>query len=235
MSALIIAPGFVAWAEGGVVRAERFLPEGADAAAALPALAADLMAGAPPPALIAVLVGPGRFTGLRAGLALAHGLALGGGASLVGVSVAEAVAAMGPDVEGRMLWVATASGRDRLFLERDGGVAALAPADLPPPAGPVAVAGDAAPLAAAILAAREADVRLTAVRAPSAPGILAAAERRAAGHLPPRPVLPLYVEPPETRAPATPPRPPPVPDTPPGASPGAPPGAPRGGRPPSGR
>ncbi len=42
---------------------------------------------------VAVTLGPGSFTGLRAALALAHGLALAAGVTLIGVTVFEALAA----------------------------------------------------------------------------------------------------------------------------------------------
>ena len=42
--------------------------------------------------LVAVTVGPGSFTGIRAALALAHGLALAAGVPVIGVTVGEALA-----------------------------------------------------------------------------------------------------------------------------------------------
>jgi tRNA threonylcarbamoyl adenosine modification protein YeaZ len=152
--------------------------------------------------LIAVTVGPGSFTGIRAGLALAHGIALAAGVPLVGVSVGEALADAFPHLGRRALWCAIDSRRGRIFLERDGVVAAMATDDLPRPEGPVAVAGDAAPAVAARLAARDVDVMLTDARLPMARHIAMVAQRRAAGELPPRAAQPLYVDPPEARLPA---------------------------------
>jgi tRNA threonylcarbamoyladenosine biosynthesis protein TsaB len=177
-------------------------------AALLPALAQQVLAEAAvaPPQLdlIAVTVGPGSFTGLRAGLALAHGIALAAGVKLVGVSVGEALAEALPHLGRRTLWSAIDSRRRRIFLERDGQVAALALDDLPRPEGPVAVAGDAAIAVAARLAAREVDVMLTDARLPLARHIALVGARRLAGELPPRAAQPIYVDPPEARLPLEP-------------------------------
>lgn len=160
--------------------------------------------------LIAVTVGPGSFTGIRSGVALAHGLALAAGRPLVGVSVGEALAAALSQVTDRVVWSAIDSRRGRVFLEQDGTVTACRLDALPDPPGPVALAGDAAREVAARLAARDHDVLLTAVRLPEPLHIAQAARRRAAGLLPPRAAQPLYVDPPEVRLPAGGLRPPPV-------------------------
>jgi tRNA threonylcarbamoyladenosine biosynthesis protein TsaB len=177
-------------------------------AALLPAMVQAVLveaAVAPPQLdLIAVTVGPGSFTGLRAGIALAHGIALAAGAELVGISVGEALAEALPHLGRRTLWSAIDSRRRRIFLERDGQVAALAMDDLPWPDGPVAVAGDAAIAVAARLAAREVDVMLTDARLPLARHIALVGARRAAGELPPRAAQPIYVDPPEARLPLQP-------------------------------
>jgi tRNA threonylcarbamoyladenosine biosynthesis protein TsaB len=176
-------------------------------AALLPMLANTVLAeaGIAPPMLdlVAVTVGPGSFTGLRAGLALAHGIALGSGIPVVGVSVGEALAEAFPRLGRRELWSAIDSRRGRIFLERKGIVVAMALEDLPHPQGPVAVAGDAAISVAAWLAAREIDVMLTDARLPMARHVALVGERRLAGELPPREAQPIYVDPPEARPPAT--------------------------------
>lgn len=161
--------------------------------------------------LIAVTVGPGSFTGIRAGLALAHGLALAAGRKLVGVSVGEALAEALPPLPGRTLWSAIDSRRGRVFLERAGDVAAFLLDSLPDPPGPLALAGDAAIEVAARLAARGRDVMLTGARLPAPLPIARAACRRARGELPARAAQPLYVDPPEVRLPPGGLRPPPVP------------------------
>lgn len=151
---------------------------------------------------VAVTVGPGSFTGLRAGLALAHGIGLAAGIPVIGVTVGEALCAALTPVPGRQVWVAIDSRRGRVFLERDGLVAAHALDALPDPAGPVAVAGDAAIAVAARLAARGSNVMLTDVRLPEARFVAMAALQRHAGLLPALDAQPLYVDPPEARLPA---------------------------------
>lgn len=152
--------------------------------------------------LVAVTVGPGSFTGLRAALALAAGIGLAAAVPVVGVTVGEALAEALPHLGGRALWVAIDSRRDRVFLERDGGVIAVALDRLPPAGGRVAVAGDAAITVAARLAARGDDVMLTDARRPLPRHIALVGRGRASGALPPRPAQPLYVDPPEARLPA---------------------------------
>jgi tRNA threonylcarbamoyladenosine biosynthesis protein TsaB len=160
--------------------------------------------------LVAVTVGPGSFTGIRAGLALAHGIALAAGIPVVGVTVGEALADSLPHLGDRRLWSAIDSKRGRVFLERDGAIAAFPLDALPLPEGKVAVAGDAAIAVASRLAARDADVMLTDARLPLARHIAVVGERRFRGMLPPLPAQPLYVDPPEAKLPAGGLRPPPA-------------------------
>jgi tRNA threonylcarbamoyladenosine biosynthesis protein TsaB len=152
--------------------------------------------------LVAVTVGPGSFTGIRAGLALAYGVGCAAGIPIVAVTVGEALADSLPYLGERQLWSVIDSKRRRVFLERDDNVIAIPLDELPFPSGRVAIAGDAAPAVAAMLAARDADVMLTDARLPMARHIAVVGERRLAGELPPRPALPLYVDPPEARLPA---------------------------------
>jgi len=162
--------------------------------------------------LIAAGVGPGSFTGVRAGLALAHGIGVAGDVPVIGVTVGEALGAALPNLGGRALWVAIHSRRGRVYLERDGVFASFALDDLPlpPPGMAVAVAGDAANALASVLAARGADVMLTSARHAMPRHVAAMAERRLRGELPPCPALPLYSEPPRVTAAAAGPRPPPL-------------------------
>ena len=192
-------------------------------AAVLPAMAREVLAEAGGALdLVGVTVGPGSFTGIRAGLALAHGIALAAGVPVAGVTVGEAIAEALPHLGVRELWVATRGRRGHIFLERhafleriptgrDGVIASFPLAALPAAAGPVAVAGEAANEVAARLAARGTDVMLTDARfAPPVP-LAAVAARRQAGGVPPRPAQPVYVDPPEAHPPAGGLRPPPGP------------------------
>jgi tRNA threonylcarbamoyladenosine biosynthesis protein TsaB len=198
----------------GVVRAERCEEGGRGYATVLPALVRETLreAGLHAAALdgVAVTVGPGSFTGIRAALALAHGIALAVGRPVLGVTVAEALADAVPECNGRALWVAIDSRRQRVFLHRgEGDFFPVALDALPCPAGPIAVAGDAAGAVAARLGARGADVTLTDARMPLARHVAAVGARRLAGALAPLAAQPLYVDPPEARLPAGGLRPPP--------------------------
>jgi tRNA threonylcarbamoyl adenosine modification protein YeaZ len=64
---------------------------------------------------IIVGVGPGSFTGIRVGLAAAHGLAIGWGSDLSGMSSLGLIAA------GRQLAVAVIGGHGELFVQEFGG------------------------------------------------------------------------------------------------------------------
>lgn len=139
--------------------------------------------------LVAVIVGPGSFTGLRASIALAHGIGLASGAPVLGVTVGAALAQDGPPV-----WAAIDSKRGRVFLERDGRVESVALDQLPLPPGPIALGGDAALAAGELLAGRGADVRLMSEPLPAPLGIArAAVEGRTIA------AQPIYVDPPAAR------------------------------------
>ena len=171
-----------------------------DLAAATAVLLAE--AGIAPGALEAIvgLVGPGSFTGLRAALALAHGLAAGAGVRLVGVGAAEAFAAALP---GRALLAAFAGGRAGRFVLQeigaDGTVEAPVACDAEALATRqlarlVALVGPAAGQAAALLAARDRAVDCLELAQPPDAAIIAVARARLAGGIPPRPVAPIYAD-----------------------------------------
>jgi tRNA threonylcarbamoyladenosine biosynthesis protein TsaB len=182
-------------------------------AAILPVMARDVLAetatAVPSLELVAVTVGPGSFSGIRSGLAMAHGLALAAGVPVVGVTVGEALADSLPHLGERGLWVAIDSRRGRVFLERDGHISAELLDTLPAPSGKIALAGDAAAPVAARLAARDFDVMLTDARLPLARHIAVVAMRRFAGDLRPMLAQPLYIDPPEAKLPTGGLRPPP--------------------------
>jgi tRNA threonylcarbamoyladenosine biosynthesis protein TsaB len=195
----------------GIVLAQRSQDAARGHAALLPAMAREILDDAPGRLdFVAVTVGPGSFTGIRAGLALAHGIALGFGIPVIAVTVGEALAADLTQLRGRPLWVAIDSRRDRVFLETGDTVAAHDMRALPAPTGPIAIAGDAAIAVTARLAARDFDVMLTDAFLPTASAVAAAAAERFAGRLPPRDAQPLYVDPPEAKLPAGGLRPPPA-------------------------
>ncbi len=193
-------------ADGGVLAESRLAAE-RGLADQIPAMVASLLERAGPADAVAVVVGPGSFTGIRAGIAVATGVALAADIPIVGVTVAEALADALPHMGGRSLWVATSARAGHVCLVRDGVAAAFALLDLPRATGPVAVAGEASNQVAALLAARGGDVMLTDARHPKPVHVAAAAARRLHGALPPCPALPLYAEPPRITLPALPPRP----------------------------
>jgi tRNA threonylcarbamoyladenosine biosynthesis protein TsaB len=154
---------------------------------------------------VAVTVGPGSFTGLRAAIALAQGIALAAGRPVVGVTVGEALAdRLKMSLRGRELWVAIDSRRGRIFLQRgmESAILPMALDALPATDGPVAVAGDAAVEVSARLAARGDNVMLTDARLPEARHVAAVGARRLLGEIAPRPAQPIYVDPPEAKLPA---------------------------------
>jgi tRNA threonylcarbamoyladenosine biosynthesis protein TsaB len=155
---------------------------------------------------VAVTVGPGGFTGIRAGLAAAHGLALAASAQLVGITSFAAVAGRISGDEQRLL-VALDSRREDLYVQLfDARQTPLgAPASIPPEKlaawvgeGGLTVAGDAAEAASAALGQHQ---RLQTLpnSAPDALGVLAALRRwpDRADKL----ARPLYLRPPDVSFP----------------------------------
>jgi tRNA threonylcarbamoyladenosine biosynthesis protein TsaB len=167
-------------------------------------------------AAVAVTIGPGGFTGIRVGLAAAHGIALAVGARLVGVTGFAAVAAsLGAtgDHSGSLL-VALDSRRDDLYVQlfaADRTTPLAAPAAVLPNrlgdyvagfAGDAAllVAGDAAEAAAAALD-RHRRIAVAGGSAPDAQGVIAAVRRQTTRHAVSEPVQPLYLRPPDVSLP----------------------------------
>lgn len=193
------------WVVAAMVNGDQVLrDQRADNARALASLAEAVLADAKI-GLVAVTVGPGSFTGLRTGIALAHGIAAARGVELVPVATAEALAHLFP---GSPVLAAFDTGRgSRLhvqFVGADGvAQAPLALEESALPAQPLppglVVAGPAAARAAARLLAVERDVRLAEARAPAPPAIAAVAAERQAGRRAALAPLPLYVDPAEAR------------------------------------
>jgi len=187
----------------GAVRAQTRVREELGLAACLPALIETLLnsleCGLD---LVAVSVGPGSFTGLRAGISVATGIGLALAVPVVGVTVTEAFEAAALTLDGRRLWVAIAARRGRVFLDMGDGAAAFATDALPIATGRIAIAGNAANDVACALAAKGADVMLTDARLPRAEHVAMVGLERAAGQRTPLGALPIYVDSPEAKLPA---------------------------------
>jgi len=187
----------------GEVSARARLTEDHGLAAALPALVQGVLEKSGRALdLVAVAVGPGSFTGLRAGISVASGIGLALSVPVVGVGVAEALAEGLQGLDGRSLWVAIAARRGRVFIDTGDGAHGYATDALPRPAGRVAIAGNAANFVAGALAAAGVDVMLTARRVALAEHVAAVGEQRGKGDRANLPALPLYVDAPEARLPA---------------------------------
>ena len=158
--------------------------------------------------IVAASVGPGGFTGIRAGLAAAHGLVLAAQARLVGVISFAAVVALVPEGDGAIL-IALDSRREDLYVQifsedgrQFGEPAALLPEELARcvaasiGARTLRIAGDAAESAAAALAGRD-GVTIVPGSAPDALGVLAGACRGGFD----APARPLYLRPPDVSFP----------------------------------
>jgi tRNA threonylcarbamoyladenosine biosynthesis protein TsaB len=187
-------------------QAEALLPmvDAAMRRAALPASALDL---------VAATVGPGSFTGIRAGLAAARGIALAARLPLFGVTGFAAIAAAERDRgAGQLLLVALESRRAELFVQLfvagrpQGDPAAVLPAALPAwvearcSDAPLLVVGEAAARTAAALGERSLTT-LAEAQTSAVVGVVREASRRwRLGELPERPE-PLYLRPPDVTLP----------------------------------
>jgi tRNA threonylcarbamoyladenosine biosynthesis protein TsaB len=174
-----------------VVGAERISSVHGQAEILLPLIDRVIAAAALTPAAIEVVaasVGPGSFTGIRAGLAAARGITLAAGAQLLGVTSFAAVAAAVPRRGSeRFLLVALESRRDDLYVQLFDQLStpiaeptAIFPAALAEAVaamigrGRLLIAGDAAHRASSALAARP-DTAVLDDSAPDAVGVLQAA------------------------------------------------------------
>jgi len=175
-------------------------------------------AGVPPARLdaVAAATGPGGFTGIRVGLAAAHGIALATGARLIGIASFVAVASLMGEAGGGACLVALDSRREdlyvQLFARSDGRPlaepAAVLPAGLAdyllaaklPPDTPLLIAGDAAAAAAAALEGWN-GVTMAPGSAPDALGVAVAALRILREGAVTAPARPLYLRPPDVTLP----------------------------------
>jgi tRNA threonylcarbamoyladenosine biosynthesis protein TsaB len=206
-------------ARGGVVLAEGTHPESRSHGTSLPALVERVLGAAgvriDDVEALAVSIGPGSFTGLRIGLALAKGIALAGGLPLAAVPTLEALAWVAEAVPGERVCAALDARKREVYaalfavgpggLERLTPDEALAPEDLAARLGPADVlVGDAAEVYGAVLAPR-ARVRPFATHPPRG-GVVArlGAERLAAGAgADVGAVEPVYVRAADVRTPGT--------------------------------
>lgn len=161
---------------------------------------------------IAVAAGPGRFTGLRIGVAAARGLALATGKPAIGIGSFEAAAAaaLAEGPARSAILVAIDSRREELFAQLfdRAGEATGAPLVATPdaiaatlPAGALVVAGDGALLMERALAGRG-NVRILA--AALRPEILAQRAEAALRQGRAEPALPIYLRAPDAKLPAAP-------------------------------
>jgi len=185
-----LRPCSAALVADGALVAQHVSRDARGASAALPGLAAAVLAAGDGFDAVAVTVGPGSFTGIRAALALGHGLAIGAGVPIFGVTSMAAIEAAWTPVPGAVLWVAIDTRRSRVFLGRGGVIAAMALDALPPAPEGLMLAGDAALAVAAQTGGRLSGIdhieAQYAARAAALPANRVAAQ-------------PLYVEPPEAR------------------------------------
>ncbi|MEM8986082.1 MAG: tRNA (adenosine(37)-N6)-threonylcarbamoyltransferase complex dimerization subunit type 1 TsaB [Pseudomonadota bacterium] len=216
----LAAASVAIWADGAVVHIESLALERGHADKAPPlAKAAFAATGLAVRDMdrIAVTVGPGSFTGLRAGLAFARGLALGtgdGGAALpvVGVTTLQAFAAMAPPAsETEAVLAVIDAKRGEVFFQMFEGEtdapltapAAAAPETVKAEAlaaaegRPLRLTGSAAIEMAALLQAAGAPV--TVANAEGAPDIAAVARWAAGAPAPTGPPEPVYLRPPDAK------------------------------------
>ncbi len=165
---------------------------------------------------VAVAIGPGGFTGIRVGLAAAHGIALAVGARLVGISNFAAVAGQIGDSDWETLLVALDSRRADLYVQlfaREASSPLAAPQALLPDqlgdyvarlaVGRLLIAGDAAVAAAAALGGRVCS-SVVPGSAPGAQGVATAALAELRSGTIAGPVRPLYLRPPDVTLPKRP-------------------------------
>lgn len=224
LESAVAACSAAAWVDGTVLAAERLATPRGQAEMLLPMVERVRRAAALPYGAFdrfAVSIGPGHFTGLRAGLAAARGLALATGRPLVGITTLSAIAAGVPEAEraGAVVLVAIDSKRAAPFVQAFD--AALRPLDAPAARGAddyaaacvallgtgcrVVVAGDAA--AGLRDALRRLGVTPLDSSASPLPDAVWVASLAARAPPPSGPPAPLYIHPVEVTSPRPRPRP----------------------------
>jgi tRNA threonylcarbamoyladenosine biosynthesis protein TsaB len=202
-----------------VLAAERCAMRYGHAEALVPMIERVAQAAGIPPGgidIVAAATGPGGFTGIRAGLAAAHGIALGSAARLLGVTSFEAIAAAARTCGsgGGALLVALDSRRSDFYVQLFAAdrVSPLSePAAIPPDrlarhvAGviddePLLIMGDAAEAARAALRGPH-GVSPVPDAAAGALGVAAAALHRLRSAAKAEPMQPLYLRPPDVTLP----------------------------------
>ncbi len=99
--------------------------------------------------MIAVIIGPGSFTGLRASIALAAGLGMGTGCPVIGIRRGEALfPELMEQAKGRDIWHVSLARRGRVFIEKSSQSKVIASAieQLSVPDEPILMAGESAHL-----------------------------------------------------------------------------------------
>lgn len=212
----------VALMDGGAIISHRLTLMSRGQAEALAPMVSEVLESAGTTAsaldLLAVSVGPGAFTGLRIGLAMARGMALAANVPCLGLTTTEVIAAGVEESAwpAGSLLVAVDSKRADIYVQQFSapgqqvsGPQAVEPqqlADWLAPAlgpGPIGVVGDAASLAVAAL--EEAKIEALEIPAPGVPDarVMAALAARgwSKGDALPPPPGPLYLRPPDAKLP----------------------------------
>lgn len=180
----------VALVEDGRIIAEKRLTGRGASEHFAPALRAILEEGGwfSAPDVVVAVIGPGSFTGLRASLSLAAGLAAGWNCPTVGVTIGEAIRETLGRPDAACVSLAR---RGRFFVDPPNGAVFASPVNDLDASSFSAIAGDGV---------GELEVWPCPVldcMAPDALGIVRAAEGKS-----PKPLMPLYVDPPEAKPPA---------------------------------
>ena len=196
------------WRDGAAVATRRLVTDRGHAQHLAPLVAAVLGEGGRDELdAVVATTGPGSFTGLRVGLALAHGVALASGVPALGISSFAVHAAAAQAAAGQALLVAIDSRRDELFLQGFGDDLAGEPFAATPAAiaerlrgrseRPIAIAGDAARQLAEALsdAGVAAEIRADGPADAAVAAMVAAGLLAAGGQLPP--ARPVYLRAPD--------------------------------------